>query len=159
LGASRVQQRDWEHPQRADWVSGLAAAVGDAAVPVVLVAHSLGCITVAHWAATASMHELTRVQAALLVAPADVERLHAPSCLQGFAPVPRRVLPFKAMVVASASDPYCGERRARELAAAWGASFVSLGDAGHINADSGHGRWEEGMALLPVWTPVRSASA
>ena len=35
-----------------------------------------------------------------------------------------------------------------QLAAAWGSEIVSLGAAGHVNADSGLGDWPEGIALL-----------
>jgi predicted alpha/beta hydrolase family esterase len=30
----------------------------------------------------------------------------------------------------------------------WGSTFVEIGSAGHINADSGHGKWPAGIALL-----------
>ncbi|WP_195844912.1 alpha/beta hydrolase, partial [Bordetella pertussis] len=42
--AVRLQQRDWPQPQRAEWVAALAAAVDAAPTPVLLVAHSLGCL-------------------------------------------------------------------------------------------------------------------
>ncbi|WP_195832195.1 alpha/beta hydrolase, partial [Bordetella pertussis] len=42
--AVRLQQRDWHQPQRAEWVAALAAAVDAAPTPVLLVAHSLGCL-------------------------------------------------------------------------------------------------------------------
>ncbi|HUG60850.1 MAG TPA: alpha/beta hydrolase, partial [Methylomirabilota bacterium] len=41
--------------------------------------------------------------------------------------------------------PYCRFDVADDLAAAWGAVFVDAGDAGHINAESGHGPWPEGL--------------
>jgi predicted alpha/beta hydrolase family esterase len=34
------------------------------------------------------------------------------------------------------------------MAGAWGAVPVSLGAAGHVNADSGLGDWPDGLALL-----------
>ena len=37
---------------------------------------------------------------------------------------------------------------AKRCAKAWGSRFVDIGQAGHINADSGHGEWKEGYALL-----------
>lgn len=49
-GWQRVMQRDWLTPQLADWVAALDAAIVAATQPVLLVAHSLGCVTVAHWA-------------------------------------------------------------------------------------------------------------
>ncbi|MEG2034200.1 MAG: MBL fold metallo-hydrolase RNA specificity domain-containing protein, partial [Janthinobacterium sp.] len=44
--------------------------------PVILIAHSLGCITVAHWAATAPVQYLRQVRGALLVAGADAVKIH-----------------------------------------------------------------------------------
>ena len=48
----RVEQVNWETPSRVDWVETLDRAIGAAVGDVVLAAHSLGCATVAHWAAT-----------------------------------------------------------------------------------------------------------
>lgn len=47
----RVEQRDWDRPVCAEWVAALDAAVRAAGPQAVLVAHSLGCLAVAHWAA------------------------------------------------------------------------------------------------------------
>jgi predicted alpha/beta hydrolase family esterase len=110
----------------------------------VLVAHSLGCVTVAHWA-TDHRHE---VAGALLVAPPDVEHDWAAEVVRDFAPIPLAPLPFASIVVASTDDPYADIGRAESWACAWGSRFVSLGPAGHINADSGFGPWPEGLALL-----------
>ena len=59
-----------------------------------------------------------------------------------------RPLPFPAIVIASDDDPYVSLERAREYARAWGAEFVLLERAGHINVASGHGPWAEGYELL-----------
>ncbi|MFY3687002.1 RBBP9/YdeN family alpha/beta hydrolase, partial [Achromobacter ruhlandii] len=40
--AVRVQQRDWENPVSAEWISTLAGLVDQAPPPVLLVAPSLG---------------------------------------------------------------------------------------------------------------------
>ena len=47
----RVRQADWDRPRCADWVSNLDAAIAATNAPAVLVAHSMGCIAVIHWAA------------------------------------------------------------------------------------------------------------
>jgi uncharacterized protein len=124
----------------------LEAAVR-AALPerVVLVAHSLGCPLVAHWARNGSVQ---RVVAALLVAPADVEREGALKPLRDFAPLPLDRLPFPSWVVASSNDPYASLERARHFARAWGSRFLEAGARGHLNEASGHGDWAEGEALL-----------
>lgn len=114
---------------------------------VVLVGHSLGCITVARWAAAYPDQAGVRVRAAFLVAPADVERL-PDYPLASFAPIPRTPLPFRTTVVGSRNDPFMAYERTEEFAAVWGANLVDAGDAGHINADSALGRWTEGHRLL-----------
>ncbi|MFG2910516.1 RBBP9/YdeN family alpha/beta hydrolase [Kitasatospora sp. NPDC048286] len=145
----RVEQADWDHPERTDWVARVDAAVAAAAAegPVVLVAHSLGCVTAAHWAATASAERTAAVRGALLVAPADVDTAEVPE-LVNFRPVALERLPFPAVVVASTDDPWVSAERARAFAAAWGARYVEPGAYGHLNSDSGLGDWPQGRKLL-----------
>jgi uncharacterized protein len=143
--ASRVRQDDWDQPDRAAWAERLAASI-EATPGAVLVAHSLGCALVA-WLAV-ERPELA-VEAALLVAPADVDRRdRLPDQVHEFAPMPRRSLPFRSIVVASSNDPYMTLPRAREYAAAWGADFVDAGALGHINVDAGFGPWPAGERIL-----------
>jgi predicted alpha/beta hydrolase family esterase len=146
---ARVEQREWDRPELADWLRAVDAALaqgGDGEAPVVLVAHSLACALVAHGARRAAW---SRVVAALLVAPADVEsEAHTPPETRGFAPLPTDPLPFAATVVASQDDPFVALERARELARRWGAEFVDAGAIGHINATSGLGDWAEGRRIL-----------
>jgi hypothetical protein len=147
-GYRRVHQRDWEHPQRADWVDAIDQAVRAARGPVVLVAHSLGCIAAVHWAAAAASAERSRLAGAFLVAPSDVERWDMTQEIRSFAPIPLDRLPCPSIVVASTDDLYSEIERPRQWAAAWGSRLVTLEDAGHINADAGFGPWVEGEALL-----------
>ena len=142
----RVEQADWEWPRRSDWIAALDAAALRTRGPLVLVAHSLGCLTVAHWAATTT--DAVRIRHALLVAPPDIERDDLPAALSDFAPAPWTPLPFASTLVASRNDPYCRIERARAFATAWGSEFVALGDCGHINVDAGFGPWPDGLARL-----------
>lgn len=143
-GLRRVEQASWDRPRLPEWTATLERAVRSHR-RVVLVAHSLGCALVAHWARGGATD---RVASALLVAPPDVDRLdHLPE-LASFAPVPLARLPFPAWVVASTNDPYASIDRARHLAQAWGARFLGAGAAGHLNVESGHGDWAEGERLL-----------
>jgi predicted alpha/beta hydrolase family esterase len=52
------------------------------------------------------------------------------------------------MLVASDNDPLCSIDRAVEFATCWGADFHQAGDAGHINVESGHGPWPEGLLMF-----------
>ncbi|MCM2332185.1 hypothetical protein SAMN05216229_10958 [Geopseudomonas sagittaria] len=146
--ASRVEQADWLHPQRDAWVARLERHIAAAPGRLILVAHSLGCITLAHWAAQASPALLAKVQGALLVAPADVERPGCPEALQNFAPMPRSLLPFPSLLVGSDNDAAATPERALQLARQWGAEPVLLSGVGHINVKSGHCQWEQGFAYL-----------
>ncbi len=142
----RVQQKDWTTPQLSDWVEGISQAVAGTEAPILFAAHSLGSIALAHWAQTASPELLSKVKGALLAAPADVDRPEVPEPLRNFAPVPRSVLPFASIVVASSDDPHAPIDRAREFAASWGSRFVDIGPADHIATNMGE--WPEGKRLL-----------
>ena len=145
-GYPRVEQHDWMRPLRGDWSARLEETVVDADGPVVLVAHSLGCILTAWWAAhSPNAH---RVQGALLVAPGDVESPDLAAQIHGWSPIARQPLPFPAVLVGSRNDPYCSYERAEGLGEAWGARFVDGGARGHINAESGLADWPEGHHLL-----------
>ena len=145
--ARRVVQDDWHTPTRSAWVARLEETVLEQPGGVVIVAHSLGCITTAHMKPEAAAW----VRGALLVAPADPERR---AVLSDFAPVPYAALPYRSILVASSNDPYCPIRLAGAYARAWGSEFVRLQNAGHINVDSGHGEWPLGRALLQSLTEV-----
>ncbi|MEJ8809542.1 alpha/beta hydrolase [Variovorax ureilyticus] len=144
-GAVRVTQDDWLTPRREAWVASLEKLVLGSPQPVVIVAHSLGCIATAHLSEAAT----ARISGALLVAPADPERR---AVLSDFAPVPYAKLPYRSIVVASSNDPYCPVRLAGAYARAWGSEFVRMQNAGHINIESGHGDWPLGLALLQSLT-------
>jgi predicted alpha/beta hydrolase family esterase len=146
--ASRVEQVDWDNPDLKSWVAALERAIDAERTPVILIAHSLGCVTVAHWAAQSDPDVLRRVRGALLVAPADVQRPGCPEPLQGFAPIPRDLLPFPSLLVGSDNDHAASPARALEMARDWGAEAAILTGAGHINVKSGHYRWEQGFAHL-----------
>jgi predicted alpha/beta hydrolase family esterase len=147
---ARVEQRDFDNPRRDEWVETLNERIVTSPEPVVLVAHSLACALVAHWAERHARGPSGGVvAAALLVAPADVDAPErTPPETRGFAPLPTARLPFPATVVASHDDPFVAFERARELATCWGARFVDAGCAGHINAASGLGDWTEGWRHL-----------
>ena len=95
----RVELGMWNTPHRNAWVTKLDQAISAAQAPVILAAHSLGCLAVAWWA------ELTRqpygwpVAGALLVAPADVDRPDAQDDLKAFRPSPTAPLHLEHRIV------------------------------------------------------------
>lgn len=148
-GFSVIEQREWETPQRQEWVATIERAVAATSGPVVLAGHSAGCATLAFWSATTA--HAARVRGALLVGPSDTEAPSYPVGPIGFAPMPRARLRFPSRVVLSSNDPYVRPEVARAIAAAWGSDVTELANAGHINTDSGHGPWPEGLQLLEPW--------
>lgn len=149
-GYRRVEQHDWVRPLRGDWIARLDEVLlsMDAATsgPTVLVAHSLGCLQVAAWAAH-SRHT-HRVKGALLVAPADTEQ--PPLChqLPSWTPIVRQRLPFAAYLLSSSDDPFCTPAAAAQLARDWGAALIDTGSGGHLNAESGLGEFALGHDCL-----------
>ena len=143
---TRVEQHDWQRPLRGDWIARLEEVLLGLDEAAVLVAHSLGCIHTAAWAAhSQSTH---RVKAALLVAPPDVEHDDIRQMLPSWSPVPLQRLPFPTVVISSDNDPFCSLARAEGFAKAWGSDFIPAGSHGHLNADSGLGDWPEAHARL-----------
>ena len=142
-GAVRVAmaEDDWQRPKRSVWVQALARTILAQTGPVVVAAHSLGCIATMHLPSEVAC----RIRGALLVAPADPERR---GVLADFAPVPYQPLPYRSVLVASTNDPYCPIRTAGAYARSWGSEVVRLQNAAHINVESGHGEWPLGLALL-----------
>jgi predicted alpha/beta hydrolase family esterase len=143
--ARLVEQVDWDEPDLETWLAQLHREIARETAPVTLVAHSLGTTLVAHYA---GRHPYALIAAALLVAPGDAD-LHAADSpdIASFAPVPRNKLPFPSLLVVSRNDALMAYDRALELGRDWGARIVDQGNAGHINRDSGYGRWPEALAL------------
>lgn len=140
----RVELGQWDAPVCEAWVRVLDEAVGQCAAPPLLVAHSLACLLVAHWAqrSTALIH------GAFLVAIPEPGNPSFPPTARGFTPVPMQPLKFPSRVVASANDSFGSSTFARRCATAWRSRFVDIGEAGHINVDSGFGEWPEGYRLF-----------
>jgi predicted alpha/beta hydrolase family esterase len=100
------------------------------------------------------------VGAAPLVAPTDPELRRNTARVPGlrsFRPLPQEPLAFPAILVASRTDPYMAQDRARIVANLWEAAFVDAGDAGHLNVASGHGPWTDGLELLDRLYAARAA--
>lgn len=144
----RVELGMWSKPHRNTWVNQLNLAIHKAQRPVVLVAHSLGCLAVAWWAQLERPATGNPVVGALLVAPPDTTLAGTDSRLTPFALAECRPLPFPAILVGSEDDPYCSLEAARTLASGLGARFENAGARGHINAESRLGDWPRGQRLL-----------
>jgi predicted alpha/beta hydrolase family esterase len=152
LNARRVEQDDWEAPVLARWAGAVRREIDRAPGVVILIAHSFGALA----AIVAAVGRRERIAGALLVAPADPDRFTASGLRRpqdehmdaGLGPeLPATHLGFPSIVVASADDPWLRLTRAGWWADRWGSRFLCLGNAGHINIDSGYGPWHEGLQL------------
>jgi predicted alpha/beta hydrolase family esterase len=142
---TRINQQEWDAPVCNDWIETIDKVIAPYDLStVILIGHSLGCSTIAHWAARYGR----KIKAALLVAPSDAEALHYTFPAKGFTPIPKDKINFKTIVVASADDQWVSLERAAFFAANWGSEFINIGNAGHINAASGHTQWKEGLEIL-----------
>jgi len=119
--------------------------------PWVLVAHSGGCVMVAHWA----RQTRRAVQGALMATPPDFEEAMPegyPTLEElragGWLPVPRERLPFPSIVAASRNDPLGAFDSIAQLAEGWGSRLVDLGEVGHLNPASGFGEWRRAEQFI-----------
>lgn len=141
----RVDFGEWHHPVPQLWTEILLEAVEACPQPPLLIAHSLGCL------ATANLLALPNpppIAGAFLVAPPNPGQAKNPPELAPFAPPARSRFDVPGLVVVSSNDAYAEESYSLKLAADWGLDVVRSGACGHINAESGHGDWPEGLALL-----------
>jgi len=143
--ARRVEMGDWHKPVFEDWQKNLITAVDEATRPVVFVGHSLGVQVIVH----AAQNFGDKVAGAFLVAPPDVENEYIrPRHLLTFGPYSREPLTFPSFTIASRNDQFCAFDKAEEMAASWGSYLMDAGQCGHIDPESGHGPWPEGLMVF-----------
>ena len=147
--ARRVHQSDWHKPVVEDWTGSLIASVDETDGPIVLISHSLGGQVAVQAISQMSSAQRDKIKGAFIVAPPDVENpAIRPKHLMTFGPYPRDPLPFPSLVVASTNDRFCQQEIAADMANAWGSAFVDARESGHINSDSGHGPWPDGLMVF-----------
>lgn len=130
--ALRVVQHDWATPDLDRWAARIDSTLERAGPgPWIAVAHSFGCLALARHLLL-RQHD-SRVNAALLVAPAEPDKFGVAALL------PDSGLGIPSALVYSETDPWMSAASARRWAQRWGSHSVSLGDAGHVNAESGFG--------------------
>jgi len=141
----RIEQQNWDNPDIAQWAETIENTIS-AYDPetVVLVGHSLGCLTIALWAARYNK----KVKAALLVAPPDIEMFRGKLEPFYFEKISTARINFQTILVASTNDPWASIDKAEFYAENWGSQFLNIGAAGHINDISGYYEWKEGLELL-----------
>ena len=149
----RIEQKNWDAPDLNEWSDNIDKAIS-AYDPqnVILVGHSLGCLTIATWA----IHYNKKIKGALLVAPPDIELLREKANIVLLDKISTSRINFPTILVASTTDHWATIERAESYANNWGSKFINIGAAGHINDASGHGEWKEGLDILYSISKIKS---
>lgn len=134
----RIEQSDWSDPYLPRWAGAVRQELDRSKGHAWIIAHSFGCLAAAHAAADYR----DKVAGVMFVAPADPEKFQVTSVL------PQERLGFPSVVVASSNDPWMRLTHAAYWADIWGSRLINIGNAGHINVDSGHGPWPEGLEIF-----------
>ncbi|MES2091107.1 MAG: alpha/beta hydrolase [Pseudomonadota bacterium] len=137
--AVRVKQPHWDRPDLDGWAQQIALAMDRHAdhITWVAVAHSFGCLALARYldTRTPSAQNPGGIRAALMAAPADPVKFDVAQRL------PTQGLGIDSTVIGSENDPWMSMAQAQLWAQRWGARFLNIGAAGHINHESGFGPW------------------
>ncbi|MEP7794654.1 alpha/beta fold hydrolase [Sanguibacter sp. 25GB23B1] len=140
---ARFVPASWDEPQAADWLEAVSRAAEQLGPDVLVVAHSLGCLPVAHLAAGG-----LDCRGVVLVAPPDVHGPAFPAAAVGFAELAEAPSTVPALLISSSDDPYCTPTVTDQLAARWQAEHVDVGPFGHLNESAGLGIWDKGRELV-----------
>lgn len=134
----RIVQKNWDEPDIDRWVGSIKRQRMQHTKPALLVGHSLGAL--ASCCVAIDYPEL--IAGIMLVAPAE------PSKFEVDERVPMADLKLPSLLVASRNDPFMSFNRAEYWASVWQSELVDIGEAGHINAESGFGRWPYGLEIV-----------
>lgn len=83
----------------------------------------------------------------MLAVPDPVGAQFPPEAAE-FWNVPEGQLGFPSLIIARSNDPFASLNYTRRRAAERRAGLVELGALGHINGESGLGKWQESLNLL-----------
>lgn len=106
--------------------------------PETVVCHSLAT-TLWFWLCQEERVEVKRL---FLVSPPSLTSNEA--TIKTFFPcqLPHSVYAQEVHLIVSDNDPWITEKEAQEMANTLNATYTVIENAGHINADSGHGQWD-----------------
>ncbi|TCC52106.1 serine hydrolase family protein [Kribbella pittospori] len=145
--ASRIAPSSWTEPDLDDWCEAIDREVR-AEKDVMIVAHSLGCLAVAHWIATGMDDP---IHGAFLVTPPDRYARSFPAAASTFLAAHERSIEVPGLIVCSDDDPYCAPKAAKQMALQWEIPMVNAGALGHISSDSGIDEWMQGQMIFKVF--------
>ncbi len=112
--------------------------------PNIVVAHSLGCIL---WLLMVPEIDINLDKLILVAPPSKNTKIDT---IKSFFPysIPNNLKSKESMIIVSDNDEYIDTQEAKELAKTCGAHLEIIHNAGHINTQSGFGKWEYIEKLL-----------
>ncbi|MFM2479915.1 RBBP9/YdeN family alpha/beta hydrolase [Celerinatantimonas sp. YJH-8] len=143
--ATWVEHSNWEQPVMEQWLDDFEHALVSIHEPVVVIAHSLGCVLFTEWL---RCHDLGQVSGAMLVAMPNVLGPEFPEQAVHFSNLGTYCDCCPAVIVASEDDPYASIEHAYNQGRALNAAVHNIGAVGHINGQSNLGYWLEGQMIL-----------
>jgi len=129
---------NYDEPKLDVWLDELKSALADFK-PDIVVCHSLANTL---WFHLCNEEVIATVEKLFLVAPPSM------NCkvqeLEEFFPVatPKKLFAKKSLLVSSTNDPYMTMDEVKKLQEELNIEMKTLQNAGHINSDSGFGKWE-----------------
>lgn len=150
---------DYGDPVIARWADQIRCEIIASRSPTIVVAHSFGCLATA----LALQENQPNVIGVVLVAPASPEffthsgpvqsnptnlRTKHPEGESVFSCMPRETLGVPGILVGSSNDPWMKMLEARFWADCWGLQFILMNEAGHINTESGFGKWTGLLTMI-----------
>ncbi len=107
--------------------------------PDTVVCHSLSNIL---WFHLAQEKKLSTVKRLFMVSPPSIKTVIQGS--QDFypAPLPEQLYAEEGHIIVSDNDPYISPEEAKGMATHFDIPITILKNAGHINTESGYGKWE-----------------
>lgn len=135
---SFLRLKNPDMPTKDEWMHQLREHLKDFK-PDVVICHSLANFL---WFHICNEEEnMLEVEKLFLVAPPSLKQVIQE--VDTFFPVavPKNLYAKETFMVASTNDPYMEIEEAKELSKELNVSLEVLQEAGHINADSGYGRW------------------
>ena len=125
-------------PSKNRWVRQVKTLLGDFK-PDTVVCHSLANTL---WFWLCEEGDTEPVERLMMVAPPSLATREETIRTFFPAPMPRELKAAKAELIVSDNDPYMEIDEAKMIADHYSIPIKILHDAGHINSDSGYGKWD-----------------
>lgn len=134
----RIRQRDWFQADLDSWELAIRRELLVCKQPAILIGHSFGALASCYVVQSG----ISGVAGVVLVAPAEPLRFELEERINN------QPLAVPSLAFASHNDPLMRFTRAEYWARVWGSELVDVGEAGHINAESGFGAWDYGLTRV-----------